>query len=267
MTRPILGDNPFFAISHLSPSKSKEYLADESRWNSAVNVIRGAKELGIDTFMISSHSETKSLLDAAGYLRPEEQLPEICLVVPNVHDLNASAASKGIFASVKNLLSGVFSFRSPGIRGLYQRSFMGQAVYSRVKYVALHNVIVDLLIGLRARLALVIFCRLTRFCGYLPVLLTLNPIALSRLNINCHAVCCYYNKVGYNVCDNPSEVVESFKQGRHPCEVWAMGILASGVVPYADIEKDDILRSFDGALVASTKLERISAMSRCLSNG
>jgi hypothetical protein len=264
MPKIMLGDNPFFGISHLAPSKSEQYLKDESRWEKAVEIIKISPGLGIDSFMISSHNETKQLLDAAGYSN-DVTLPEICLVVPNVHKVNSQAASKGLTSAIKSLFGITFSFANLRPRRLYERVVMSNLVYPRSTHVALHNVVVDLLIGLRATFILSAFCSVTRFCGYKPVLITLNPIQLMLLGIRCSAICCYYNIRGYNVCYEPNAMIEVFEKSNCADELWGMGIVASGVVSYDELTSDPFLSRFNRVLVASNKRARIETLSRLIS--
>ena len=67
MPRVILGDNPFFGVSHYSPQKSSDYIGDNDRFRNASEVIKSAGTLGIELLMISSHEETADLLTATGY--------------------------------------------------------------------------------------------------------------------------------------------------------------------------------------------------------
>nr|WP_321467006.1 hypothetical protein [uncultured Desulfobulbus sp.] len=263
MPKVMLGDNPFFGISHLAPSKSEQYLKDNARWDKAVEIIKEVPKLGIDSFMVSSHKDTKQLLDAAGYAN-NTTLPEICLVVPNVHELNTNAASRGIIGALKFLFGNIFSLSNILPRRVYERVVMGNIVYPRSTYVALHNVVVDMLIGLRSAFLLKAFCSVTRYCGYKPVLITFNPIKLISLGVRCSAICCYYNKRRYNVCDEPSITLDAFENCNCIDEIWAMGIVASGVITSDELIDDPILQRFSRVLVASTKFERIESLSKVL---
>ena len=265
MPKLVLGDNPFFAISHLAPRKSAEYLESESLFDDAVCIIRKARAIGIDTFMVSTHADTQMLLEAAGYGHTPD-LPEICLVVPNVHKVNEQAVSSGVFgailAQVKNVTKLAFS-----VKQMYRSLVMADISFPEVRYVALHNVVVDLLIGLRAASVLKVFCALTRWAGYRPVLITLNPMRLLELNVKCAAVCCYHNVLQYNVCSPSEEVTERFRQSRAVDEIWAMGIVASGAVSNEQLARDLCIHKFDRALVASSKLERIEGWRNVLDVG
>ena len=264
MPKLVLGDNPFFAVSHLGPQKSREYLANEYRFADAAEIIRDAKHNGLDTFMISSHQETLDLLQAAGYDTALD-LPDICLVVPNVHEMNAKAASNGLLGALRQRFSGsrIYDLRP---KRLFQKFVMNDVVFKKSTHVALHNVVVDLLLGLRATFALRLFSRLCRSAGYKPVFITLNPIKLMIADIPCHAVCCYYNSVGYNVCDEPSNVLATAKNTKNVSEIWAMGVVASGAISYKELGNDSYLQQFDRVLIASSKNERVRDMARMISN-
>ena len=67
-----------------------------------------------------------------------------------------------------------------------------------------------------------VFCWSCRLFGYKPVLITLNPKRLLQLNIRCDAICTYYNSLRYNVCDDPSEVLNQFEAQDNVSELWAM---------------------------------------------
>ena len=261
MPKVILGDNPFFGISHLTPEKSYEYLKDTERFDKAASIINAAEGIGIDTFMVSSHSDTRELLEAAGY-GTNAVLPDICLVVPNVHKVNEHAAAKGLVGALKSLFSDGLNFSNLRPRQLYRRIVMGDIVYPKTKYVALHNVVVDMLVGLHGHRALSLFCRVTRLFGFKPVLITLNPVRLMSLGIRCSAVCCYYNARGYNMCDTPEAMLKTFEESPEVEEIWAMGILASGAVSYDEISDDALLNSFTRVIVASSRLDRIEEMRR-----
>ncbi|MDB2654336.1 hypothetical protein N9Y68_05380 [Luminiphilus sp.] len=257
----ILGDNPFFAISHLSPEKSEEYIKDPARWEKAVSVIRKAPDYGIELMMISSHPETRSLLDKAGYMSGAGiDLPDLCVVVPNVHDTNKVAAESGVLTA---LYSRFFDFKLSDLlnpRSVLRKLLLGDLVYSKVRYVALHNVVVDLCLGLRAIWILRLFSSVCKVCGYSPVFLTLNASKILNQSWTPEVVCTYYNAIGYNMCEDANNYMENASDTAHRAELWAMGIMASGAVSIDELRCDETLLKFDGVLVASSRPNRIAEM-------
>jgi len=264
MPKIVLGDNPFFAISHLSPEKSAEYLRSKDLRKKAIDILKRSRGIGIDLFMVSSHAETPNLLAEAGY-GGESRLPRICLVVPNVHQFNKTAAVNGVTGAISALFKRE-RFRLLSPRRLYQVYLMANTAYPEIEYVALHNVIVDMLLGLRAHWLLSAFCWLTRRVGYKPVLITLNPITLMQAEVKCAAICCYHNLRGYNMCSPTMDVLATFEAAGKVEELWAMGIVASGEVGYQELAADQLLKKFDRALIASSKYGRIKAMKEVLAD-
>lgn len=259
MPRLILGDNPFFAISHLGPEKSREYLQDPDRFKGAAAIINRASDVGSDLMMISSHGDTQDLLKMAGY-PGKEKLPGICLVVPNVHDLNVKAASQGLQRAIslpKKLLT---IFKSLNIRRTLRRFLVGNMDYPQIKYLALHNVVVDMLIGLRAISVLKLFVYLCKVSGYKAVFLTLNPTKLLSLNLKAYAVCTYYNSLGFNVTVPIEDTLKVFNNQNSIKEIWAMGILASGAVSINDIKDDTYLKQFTRVIIASSRYDRLQTL-------
>ena len=122
------------------------YLENEKRWDFAKEIIEKVPDIGIDSFMISSHAETNELLSSVGY--GDKALPEICLVVPNVHDLNKNSAKLGILGAIKNHFKNIKSIRDLSPKRIFQVLVLSGLSFKEVRYVALHNVVVDLLLGL-----------------------------------------------------------------------------------------------------------------------
>lgn len=252
MKKLILGDNPFFAVSHLNSSKSEEYLKDSNRFKNAACIIRESKRIGISDFMISSHPEANNLLMMAGYSNEyKSDLPDLCIVVPNVHQINKDAAENGLFLALKNFSSLISLKRKSLLKALSGLNFS-----KNIKYIALHNVVADMLIGLNSKLAFKVFHYLCKFMKVKSVIITLNPIRLLEMNVKCDVICTYYNSNGYNVCYRFEELKNKMKDNRE-IEFWAMGIAASGAIHQMNFIFNENLEIFDGALVASSKFERI----------
>lgn len=259
MSKLILGDNPFFGVSHLSSDKTREYLADSRRLENAANIIRTSVDLGINKMMISAHSGSVQLLTSAGY-PAVKSLPELCVVIPNVHQINTSASEKGTFGAIMDRLRNLSLKTIFTPKLLFKKLLLGELDFPQVKYIALHNVIVDMLLGLRCSFGLRIFCLACKTFGYTPVLITLNPKVLVSQGIKNTIICTYYNLKGYNVVGGMETVRQILKNNPHQ-KFWAMGIAASGAVEESTIISDQFLSSFDGILIASSRLDRLSTLS------
>jgi hypothetical protein len=256
MPKIILGDNPFFAVSHLDPTKSNEYLIDKERFSKAFDIVSDCRKIGIDDFMISCHEEASDFLTRAGFKKTfVPSLPNICLVVPNVHQINKNAAESGLFSTFKQLLKR-FRFSRKGLISLLS----GTPYFGNIKYIALHNVVSDLLIGLNSKMLFKIFHYTCKCLGVQSVIITFNPLKLLDMKVKCDVICTYYNSLGYNVCYSITELNERIEENDHLPKFWAMGISASGAVTSESWRNDDQLTRFDGLLIASTKKKRINTM-------
>tara|TARA_A100001011_G_scaffold172796_1_gene181601 strand:+ start:406 stop:1236 length:831 start_codon:yes stop_codon:yes gene_type:complete len=269
MRRLILGDNPFFGISHLNTEKSKEYLKDSSRQDKAVEIIKASSSLGYSNFMISSHPNTKELLTKSGYYENEETLPNLVFVIPNIHEINDSIAKKGLLFGMINLFkSESFNIFSLVILGIFRRRtfyknlikiFLKLMIINmpkkKIEYLCFHNVITDLLLGIGNKDLFKNLCSSVEELGFKPVFITLNPLIANQIIPPKIPLCIYYNRNSYNICPSKEDVIKVVKNKERPW--WAMGILASGAISLDSTKEDIVMNDFDSILFASLSLERI----------
>ena len=268
----ILGDNPFFAVSHLSPDKSSEYLENASLEDTASKIILSSKKYNFETFMLSTHATSISLLKKTGYYDNDikEFLPDLAINVPNVHTLNSVVASKGLFAGVKYLLSSIHvksiaQIFNPGnwkggtgsaLSAVITDVLINEFPRDKVKYICIHNILTDLLVGLGGQKILNILSVSISKAGFTPVFLTLNPLVTDKVILDGDVICFYYNKTGYNVCPDLEKIKQYIEDS--PREKWLMGILASGAVLPDQALGDDYLKEAEGILYATSKEERLA---------
>lgn len=263
----VLGDNPFFGISHAGFQKSKEYLNAKDHLSQCVEVVKLSGKMGIDTMMISSHDRTAEFLDLCGYSQSGTiHLPSLALVIPNVHKQNAESANRGIVAMMlyivrkvlfkvclqpirflKNPIMSAFSeFINLQMEGLNK---------SKVKYIFIHNIYVDLLIGLRAYTIINLLLDSIRYSGFEPGLITMNPKHLDKIKLEGVNICVYYNLNGYNMVANHNTLIDLKKFKK--VKLWAMGILASGAISPTKAMNDEKLQYFDRVIYATGKPDRL----------
>jgi hypothetical protein len=271
-TRIILGDNPFFGINHRSSDKAKEYSSIKSDFSIATKVISKASALGINEFMVSTHSEMSQLLEITAQALAKENLPkpDICLVTPYAHKLNSLVAEKGILglfsliSPAKLVSSASIDFLSYVFRQRYFperlfRAFIKTELQAaegfNVKYICLQNILTDLLLGLdRGQ----IFEGLTRaMCGFNaePVFITMNPIEADRVLPKGVRVCFHYNINGFMVQPSLAKIQKFISTTKRP--IWAMGIMASGAAEKDLVFDDPYLKYFEKILFATTKSDRL----------
>ena len=193
MTSLMLGDNPFFAISHLGPEKTQQYLRDDTRFAKARDVITLAGSLGFDDFMISSHAETQSLLESAGYYAqdgPAAALPKLVVNIPNVHKMTSDATKKGVIGGflssatdrrkVWDLLKSI-AHLPRGLGFVAARSAVQSMIAhyppDAIGHVCVHNIFTDLLLGIGKPKIFRVLTDAIESLGYKPAYISLNLLA------------------------------------------------------------------------------------------
>ena len=63
MDKVLLGDNQFFAVNHLSDEKSREQAIRFKDDASIIRVLDQAREIGINTFMCTTHDRIANICD------------------------------------------------------------------------------------------------------------------------------------------------------------------------------------------------------------
>ena len=69
MDKVLLGDNQFFAVNHLSDEKSREQAIRFKDDSSIIRVLDQAREVGINTFMCTTHDRIGNICD---YMRSNQ---------------------------------------------------------------------------------------------------------------------------------------------------------------------------------------------------
>ena len=92
----ILGDNPFFGVSHRVGSKELE--DQDKRFENASEVIVTSLHRGFSSFMLSSHDEGKELVSRVNArIHNTDAKLNLSLVVPYPHTINDLVAEHGYF--------------------------------------------------------------------------------------------------------------------------------------------------------------------------
>ena len=87
MDKVLFGDNQFFAVNHLSDEKSREQAIRFKDDASIIRVLDQARELGINTFMCTTHDRISNICDhMRAILRNTRDLKYIpvCLMLINM---------------------------------------------------------------------------------------------------------------------------------------------------------------------------------------
>jgi hypothetical protein len=265
--RIIIGDNPFFGVTHSGAAQALQNQSD--RFDSARAVIEEFERHDVKELMVTRHPAVNDLLDDCC-------IKDIHLVSPYPHFFNGLVASGGYLAVAKYFLPAVFSRQLIICLGFllclkpYRAAF--QILISselkslgnhalKVRSICLHNIFTDMAVAAQNKALIDGFIDTCKAFGLEAVVITQNlPALLDLLDRDDFVACASINRLGYmtNPCLDRLEKALK-KQGLKP-KIWAMQILASGV----DSPNDALnylaqLKVIDGVLYATSKTERVSS--------
>ena len=270
--KQILGDNQFFGVNHFDiekGDKSKEMFSSDE---SIIKFIYNAMDIGLDGFMINSNKRGFDIVNNIS----DTIKCEYHYSIPYPHKFASIVNENGMLELLRYVLKNssysALLFHLPlfFIRGNMKRIIPLIVDLEIPKnlpngsYVYLQNIVTDLLLGMKRYDLIESFCKLIIQKGYLPGLITLNPILLdnviSSLNFKNEKdlmVCFNINQVGFNVFPNKQDV-ETFVYKKTVYRKMGMSILSSGGV--GDIQKslDYIKRlPLDYVVYGSSKISNI----------
>lgn len=271
----ILGDNPFFGVNHMQGSQNLENF--EHRASAAAKVVVTAIENGFSSFMITAGTEADRFLKfLSNYDSRTLDLP-LALVLPNPHFINTLIAERGFFGALltlarfdKGFIKDVAVIRHglAGVRRFILLRYLRAEIrrYNelgfKISHLCLHNIVVDLFLGLDRKDLLGDFIYTCTRLNVQPVLITQNGSRILNFNeLSNYILCLSYNRAGYMVNPNLHDVLEAINKNKENfsgIRCWAMQIFASGAVSIDDVLADFSINSFDGLVYATTKSYRIT---------
>jgi hypothetical protein len=240
--KQILGDNQFFGVNHYDidkGDKSKEMFSSDE---SIINFIHNAIDIGMDGFMINSNSRGYDIVNNIS----KTTKCEFHFSIPYPHKFASIVNENGMFELLR------YVFKKSSYRSLlvHLPFFVIRGNVNRIiplildleipknlpkgSYVYLQNIVTDLLLGMKRYDLIESYCKYIIKKGYLPGLITLNPILLDKLITTLSfkfekdlIVCFNINQLGFNVFPNKKDV-EKFVFSKTVYKKMGMSILSSG---------------------------------------
>jgi hypothetical protein len=245
MDKVLFGDNQFFAVNHLSEEKSRAQAIQFKDDAAIIRVLDQAREIGINTFMCTTHDRIASVCD---YMRanPENYKNfKIFPCMPYAHKYANAITDLGILGAVKQYLPGnIFSTFTKGGVAFIRKDFIGMMelfIDAEMKMfkgidtpvIFIQNVLVDLILGLK------MFEVFKEYDSYIrkkynaePGYITMNlPALLDCLNsigIENPIICSSINKIGFRM-SGGKEVYEKYLTEKTFRPI-AMQVLAAGAL-------------------------------------
>lgn len=245
MEKVLLGDNQFFAVSHLSDERSRAQAIRFKDDGSIIRVIDQAIELGIKTFMCTTHDRIGAICQRVRENPEKYKGFKIYPCMPYAHKYANAVTELGIMGTIKQYVPGNFlgtitkggmAFLSKDFLKLMQifiDSEMKMFKGVNTPVIFIQNVITDLLLGLK------MYDVFKEYDSYIrrkynaePGYITMNlPALLDALNsigIVNPIICSSINKAGFRM-SGGKEIYEKYLNEKEFRPI-AMQVLAAGAL-------------------------------------
>jgi hypothetical protein len=245
MDKVLFGDNQFFAVNHLSDEKSRAQAIQFKDDASIIRVLDQAREIGISTFMCTTHDRIANICD---YMRSKSQDYKdfkIFPCMPYAHKYANAITDLGILGTVKHYIPGnIFSTFAKGGVAFIRKDFIGMMelfIDAEMKMfkgintpvIFIQNVLVDMILGLK------MYEVFKEYDSYIrkkynaePGYITMNmPALLDCLNsmgIENPIICSSINKIGFRMAGG-KDIYEKYLTEKTFRPI-AMQVLAAGAL-------------------------------------
>ena len=273
MDKVLFGDNQFFAVNHLSDEKSRAQAIRFKDDSAIIRVLDQAIELGISTFMCTTHDRIANICDHMRTNPDKYRGFKIYQGMPYAHKYANAVTELGIIGTIKQYVPGnIFSTFAKGGMAYLSKDFlklMEILIDAEMKMfkgistpvIFIQNVIVDMILGLKAYDAFRAFDDyIRRKYNAEPGYITMNmPALLDALNsigITNPIICTSINKIGFRM-SGSIEIYEKYLREKEFRPI-AMQVLAAGALkPREAIEYLGNFPKIESVLFGASSKEHI----------
>jgi len=246
MDRIIFGDNQFFGVNHMSEEKARQQALRFKDVAAIIEVLDRAYEMGIRTFMCTTHDRIGEVCDhmRANPERYQDFIYYPCM--PYAHKYANSVSQVGVMETIQRFATGgVMKTLLRGAVGTITRDIyvlMKLLIDAEMKrfeglntpVIFIQNVVTDLLLGMKLYPVFAAFDRYVRERyaaepGFITMNLPLLVDALDQAGVENPIVCANINKIGFRMSGGVEEYRTVLRTRR--CRPIAMSVLASGAIP------------------------------------
>ena len=245
MERILFGDNQFFAVNHISDSKSREQSIKFKDDKAIIKVLDDAINAGINTFMCTTHDRIGNICDIIRANPEKYKNFKILPCMPYAHKYANAVTELGIAGTLKQYVPGNFfgSLFKGGMAYLSKdyEAIMELMIDAEMKMfkgintpvIFLQNVITDLLLGLRAYDVLVAFHAYIKKkhnaeAGFITMNMPKLVEVLEKAGVDNPIVCASINKVGFRMSGGKEIYEETLKTKKF--RAVAMQVLGGGAI-------------------------------------
>jgi len=245
MEKAILGDNQFFAVSHLSDERSRAQSLRFKEDSSIIRVLDQSIELGINTFMCTTHDRIANICEHIRNNPAQYNGFKIFPCMPYAHKYANAVTELGILGTIKQYVPGnVFStFAKSGIAYLNNDFVKLMKIFIdaemkmfkgvQTPVIFIQNVLVDMILGLKMYDIFIEYDNYIREKyhaepGYITMNLPLLYDTLEMLDIKNPIICASINKAGFRM-SGGKEINEKYLLEKKFRPI-AMQVLAAGAL-------------------------------------
>lgn len=245
MEKAILGDNQFFAVSHLSDERSRTQSLRFKDDSSIIQVLDQSIELGVKTFMCTTHDRIANICEHIRNNPVQYDGFKIYPCMPYAHKYANAVTELGILGTIKQYVPGnVFStFAKSGIAYLNNDFIKLMKIFVdaemkmfkglQTPVIFIQNVLVDMILGLKMYDFFFEYDNYIREKyhaepGYITMNLPLLYDTLEMLDIKDPIICASINKAGFRM-SGGKEINEKYLLEKRFRPI-AMQVLAAGAL-------------------------------------
>jgi hypothetical protein len=245
MDKVLFGDNQFFAVNHASDEKARAQSIRFKDDKAIMKVLDDAIDLGINTFMCTTHDRIGSICDMMR-ANPERYKDfNIYPCMPYAHKYANAVTELGILGTIKQYIPGnIFGTFAKGGMALVSKDFvkliellidaemkMFKGINTPVIFI--QNVIVDMILGLKMYDVFKAYDEYIRKKykaepGYITMNMPALLDALNSIGIENPIICSSINKIGFRM-SGGLEIYEKYLNEKQFRPI-AMQVLAAGAL-------------------------------------
>lgn len=245
MDKVLFGDNQFFAVNHASDEKARAQSIRFKEDGAIMKVIDQAIDLGINTFMCTTHDRIASVCDVIRANPTRYSNFNIYPCMPYAHKYANAVTELGIMGTIKQYVPGnIFGTFAKGGLAFMSKDFiklMELLIDAEMKMfkgvntpvIFIQNVIVDMILGLKMYDVLKSYDEYIRKKynaepGYITMNMPLLLDTLNSLGIENPIICSSINKIGFRM-SGGINIYEKYLNEKQFRPI-AMQVLAAGAL-------------------------------------
>lgn len=284
MDKVILGDNPFFAVNHLSDERSRAQAIRFKEDRAIIDVLDVAMDCGINTFMCTTYDRITNI---CSYMRerPERYKDfKFYPCMPYAHKYANAVTELGILGAAQRFIPGnIFAVTGkagiaflrkdyPALMELLIDAEMKGFAGMKTPVIFLQNVIVDLMLGLETDDLFIHYSQYIREkYNAEPGFITMNMPRMvdmcGRIGLKNPIICSSINKIGFRMSGSIGEY-EEYLNSDLEFRPMAMQVLAAGALkPEEAIEYVSRFPKIESVLFGASSKAHILQTKRLIEEG